>query len=179
MRCGLWLTGQDDLETLIAKHDLTTRLSQLHTLAREADTRQERAHLPESASWKDVWRPDLDITTAVRARVDAEQGDRIAEMEKELEEVRLRGTRTGALTLFQLLATNEETRGRIEALEQQTQASQDEMQGALALVDEVRTEAAGGVQLTLQLLASVSQSKEDEAALRRTLDTLLAELGPE
>ena len=95
MRCGLWLTGQDDLETLITKYDLTTRLSQLHTLAREADTRQERAHLPESAGWKDVWRPDLDITTAVRARVDAEQGDRVAEMEKELEEVRLRGTRTG------------------------------------------------------------------------------------
>lgn len=53
------------------------------------------------------------------------------------------------------------------------------MQGALALVDEVRPEAAGAVQLTLQLLASISQSKEDEAALRRTLDTLLAELGPE
>ena len=62
-------------------------MGQLHTLALEADERQQHAYAPASAERKDVWRPDIDVATAVNARVAADSEPRIAELAAELEEV--------------------------------------------------------------------------------------------
>ena len=67
---------------------MNARLGQLHTLALEADERQQQALHPASAERKDVWRPDIDVATAVRARVAADAEPRTAELTAELAEVR-------------------------------------------------------------------------------------------
>lgn len=82
------LLTQGDLEELIVKHDLNARLSELEDLVSEADEREKHAYTPESAELKDVWRPDLGITTAIHARVAADQASRIPALEQELAEVR-------------------------------------------------------------------------------------------
>lgn len=87
---------------------------------READARQEAAHAPDSPARKDVWHPDLDVATAVRARVDADAEPRIAARAAELAE---------------LQAANDAARARVEALEREAAGVQDETAAALALVD--------------------------------------------
>lgn len=81
------LLTQNDLEEVVAKNELEARLLELQALVDEADERQKHAYAPESLELKDVWRPDLDIATAVRARVAADQQLRIPALKQELAEV--------------------------------------------------------------------------------------------
>ena len=91
MHRGRGLT-QNDLEKLIQQYALDARLAELQELTREADERQERAYAPEAPELKDVWRPDLDITTAIRARIAADSEPRVARLRDELAEVRCGST---------------------------------------------------------------------------------------
>ncbi|SHO77715.1 Uncharacterized protein MSYG_2057 [Malassezia sympodialis ATCC 42132] len=139
---------ENDLEALVEQHNLGTRLAELDTLTHEADERQRQG--TSDAELKDVWRPDLDIATAIRARVAADQAPRLAALEAEL---------------ARLQAANAESEARLADTAAQTTAARAEVRDALALID--------------QLLDSVSmKAPEDEQALRATLDTLLTELGP-
>ncbi|KAL4400974.1 MIS12/MIND type complex protein [Malassezia pachydermatis] len=141
---------QDDLEGLIVKYELGPRLAELEALTQEADERQRHAHAPTSAELKDVWRPTIDIATAIRARVSAEQAPRIAALEAELAE---------------LQAANAASEARIASMEAETQAAQDQVSRSFTLLDE--------------LLHAISmQAPEDEKALRATLDTLLQDTRP-
>lgn len=139
---------ENDLEALIEKHDLGTRLSELDMLTHEAEERQRQG--TSDTELKDVWRPDLDISTAIRARVAADQRPRLEVLEAEL---------------ARLQAANAESEARLADSAAQTDAARAQVQNALALIG--------------QLLESVSmKAPEDEQALRATLDTLLTELGP-
>ena len=84
------------------KHDLNTRLSELEDLVSEADEREKHAYTPESAELKDVWRPDLGISTAIRARVAADQESRIPALEQELAEVRRLAHAVARLSLIHI-----------------------------------------------------------------------------
>lgn len=141
---------QNDLEALIEQYDLGTRLAELESLTHEADERQRQGTAPNDAELRDMWRPDLDIATAIRARVTAEQAPRIAALEAELARIQ---------------AANAESEARLADATAQTTAARTQLRDALALID--------------QLLDSVSmKAPEDEQALRATLDTLRTELGP-
>ncbi|WFD33642.1 tyrosinase [Malassezia cuniculi] len=117
-----------DLASLIDKYELDTRLGQLHNIAHEADERQKQAYpsatssASSAATHKDIWRPDIDVATAVRARVDADAEPRIAALTAELE---------------QLQAANNAARARVEELEQQAAQMQEDTAAALALVDQL------------------------------------------
>ncbi|WFD39628.1 tyrosinase [Malassezia japonica] len=139
-----------DLEELIVKHDLNTRLSELEDLVSEADEREKHAYTPESAELKDVWRPDLGISTAIRARVAADQESRIPALEQELAE---------------LHASNAESCARIKATEEEAQRAQQQVDDALTMLDEL-------------LDAVTLQDANDVKALETMLDALLTELGP-
>lgn len=139
---------ENDLEVLIEQHDLGTRLAELETLTHEADERQRQG--ASDTELRDVWRPDLDIATAIRARVAADQAPRLEALEAEL---------------ARLQTANAESEARLAAAAAQTTAARTQVQDALVFID--------------QLLDSVSmKTPEDEQALRATLDTLLTELGP-
>lgn len=121
----------------------------------EADKRQHNAF----ADLKDVWRPDLDIQTAIRARVSADQTPRIEALQAELAE---------------LQEQNRASEERLHGTEAQIDAVRSNVTSALEMLDRVRIP-----KLTLQLLVSVSiNAPEDEQALRAMLDALLTELGP-
>ena len=121
----------------------------------EADKRQHNAF----ADLKDVWRPDLDIQTAIRARVSADQTPRIEALQAELAE---------------LQEQNRASEERLQGTEAQIDAVRSNVTSALEMLDRVRIP-----KLTFQLLVSVSiNAPEDEQALRAMLDALLTELGP-
>jgi len=106
-----------------------------------------------------VWRPDLDIQTAIRARVSADQTPRIEALQAELAE---------------LQEQNRASEERLQGTEAQIDAVRSNVTSALEMLDRVRIP-----KLTLQLLVSVSiNAPEDEQALRAMLDALLTELGP-
>ena len=159
---------QDDLNELVAKHDLGARLSELQELVDEADERERNAHAPQSAELKDVWRPDLDISTAIRARIAADQQARMPALEHELAEVRCI-----SLT-HQLQAANAESAERIAAIEQEADEVQAHVADALAMLDKVRRRARD----LIQLRGAVSLPSEDAKALQAMLDALLTDMGP-
>lgn len=137
---------RNDLETLISKYELSQRLQELEELTAEADKRQHNAF----ADLKDVWRPDLDIQTAIRARVSADQAPRIEALQAELAE-----------------------------LQEQNRASEERLHGTEAQIDAVRSNVTSALEMLDKLLVSVSiNAPEDEQALRAMLDALLTELGP-
>ena len=106
-----------------------------------------------------MWRPDLDIQTAIRARVSADQTPRIEALQAELAE---------------LQEQNRASEERLQGSEAQIDAVRSNVTSALEMLDRVRIP-----KLTLQLLVSVSiNAPEDEQALRAMLDALLTELGP-
>lgn len=106
-----------------------------------------------------MWRPDLDIQTAIRARVSADQAPRIEALQAELAE---------------LQEQNRASEERLHGTEAQIDAVRSNVTSALEMLDRVRIP-----KLTLQLLVSVSiNAPEDEQALRAMLDALLTELGP-
>lgn len=106
-----------------------------------------------------MWRPDLDIQTAIRARVSADQTPRIEALQAELAE---------------LQEQNRASEERLQGTEAQIDAVRSNVTSALEMLDRVRIP-----KLTLQLLVSVSiNAPEDEQALRAMLDALLTELGP-
>ena len=106
-----------------------------------------------------MWRPDLDIQTAIRARVSADQTPRIEALQAELAE---------------LQEQNRASEERLHGTEAQIDAVRSNVTSALEMLDRVRIP-----KLTLQLLVSVSiNAPEDEQALRAMLDALLTELGP-
>ena len=137
---------ENDLEALVEQHNLGTRLAELDTLTHEADERQRQG--TSDAELKDVWRPDLDIATAIRARVAADQAPRLAALEAEL--ARLQAAKSEA---------------RLADTAAQTTAARAEVRDALALIDQLLDSVS-------------MKAPEDEQALRATLDTLLTELGP-
>ncbi|KAI3625421.1 hypothetical protein CBS9595_000782 [Malassezia furfur] len=149
---------QDDLNELVAKHDLGARLSELQELVDETDERERNAYAPQSAELKDVWRPDLDISTAIRARIAADQQARMPALEHELAEVRCI-----SLT-HQLQAANAESAERIAAIEQEADEVQAHVADALAMLDKLR--------------GAVSLPSEDAKALQAMLDALLTDMGP-
>ena len=77
----------------------------------------------ESTALKDVWRPDLDIRTAIRARISADQAPRIAALEAELAE---------------LQEQNRASEERVNATEAQTAVSRARVVSALELLGKVR-----------------------------------------
>lgn len=132
-------------------------MAELQELVSEADEREKHAYTPQSVELKDVWRPDLDISTAIRARVAADQQTRVPALERELEELR---------------ASNAESYDRILASEQAADAASADVATSLAMVDEVRAPSN-------QLLSAVTlASPEEGKALRAMVDALLTELGP-
>lgn len=142
---------------LIEKYELVTRLAELDTLTHEADERGRAAPAPTSAELKDVWRPDIDIRTAIRARVAADQAPRLQALAAELAEVE---------------AANAASEARIAECEAQTRAAQAQVTEALALLDKVGTSFSWQLQQRLAL-----QTPDDEQALRDTLEALLTDLG--
>ncbi|KDN44128.1 hypothetical protein K437DRAFT_257168 [Tilletiaria anomala UBC 951] len=127
---GLKCAIAENNETLIEEHDLTLRLNELDALVAEANERAEsststdrssnkgkhRESVADAASagqqsdadegLKDVWRPNLDIQTALLARSNPDRADRIRKLETELDKIRqanrkrrdeLRDTRAKAL----------------------------------------------------------------------------------
>ncbi|KAI3627078.1 hypothetical protein CBS14141_001079 [Malassezia furfur] len=140
---------QNDLDELVVKHDLGARLSELQELVDEADERERNAYAPHSAELKDVWRPDLDISTAIRARITADQQARMPALEHELAE---------------LQAANAESAERITATEQEADEMQAHVADALAMLDKLR--------------GAVTLPSEDAKALQAMLDALLTDLGP-
>lgn len=111
------------MEELVAKNELEVRLRELQELVDEADEREKHAYTPESAELKDVWRPDLDISTAIRARIAADQQTRMPVLEQELAEVH---------------AANAESAARLAATEQAADDAQAHVADALAMLDKVR-----------------------------------------
>ena len=103
---------ENDLEALVEQHNLGTRLAELDTLTHEADERQRQG--TSDAELKDVWRPDLDIATAIRARVAADQAPRLAALEAEL---------------ARLQAANAESEARLADTAAQTTAARAEVRG--------------------------------------------------
>ena len=159
---------QNDLDELVVKHDLGARLSELQELVDEADERERNAYAPHSAELKDVWRPDLDISTAIRARITADQQARMPALEHELAEVRR------PLLTRQLQAANAESAERITATEQEADEMQAHVADALAMLDNVRRPS----QVLTQLRGAVTLPSEDAKALQAMLDALLTDLGP-
>ncbi|WFD05848.1 hypothetical protein MVES1_001182 [Malassezia vespertilionis] len=141
---------RNDLEQLVTKYDLRARLDELELLTSEADERQKRDYAPHASELKDVWRPDLDISTAIRARVATEQESRIAALEEELAE---------------LYASNAESYARIEASEAHIHAAQEQVSVSCAMLD--------------KLLASVALSDQGNGrSVHTMMDALITELGP-
>ncbi|WFC94440.1 tyrosinase [Malassezia brasiliensis] len=140
---------RNDLNELVEKHDLGSRLSELQELVDEADERERNAYAPQSAELKDVWRPDLDISTAIRARIAADQQARMPALEHEFAE---------------LQAANAESAERIAAIEQEADDVQANVADALAMLDKLR--------------GAVSLPSEDAKALHAMLDALLTDMGP-
>ncbi|PKI85210.1 hypothetical protein MVES_001117 [Malassezia vespertilionis] len=135
---------------LVTKYDLRARLDELELLTSEADERQKRDYAPHASELKDVWRPDLDISTAIRARVATEQESRIAALEEELAE---------------LYASNAESYARIEASEAHIHAAQEQVSVSCAMLD--------------KLLASVALSDQGNGrSVHTMMDALITELGP-
>ena len=85
----------------------------------EADKRQHNAF----ADLKDVWRPDLDIQTAIRARVSADQAPRIEALQAELAE---------------LQEQNRASEERLHGTEAQIDAVRSNVTSALEMLDKVR-----------------------------------------
>lgn len=107
------------MEALISKYELSQRLTELEELTAEADERQHSAF----ADLKDVWRPDLDIQTAIRARVSADQTPRIDSLQAELAELR-----------EQNLASEQ----RLHGTEAQIDTVRANVTNALEMLDKVR-----------------------------------------
>ena len=85
----------------------------------EADKRQHNAF----ADLKDVWRPDLDIQTAIRARVSADQTPRIEALQAELAE---------------LQEQNRASEERLHGTEAQIETVRSNVTSALEMLDKVR-----------------------------------------
>ncbi|WFD30211.1 tyrosinase [Malassezia sp. CBS 17886] len=111
--------AREDLEALIVRHDLGDRLAELQTLADEADNRQQRALPQGSSELKDVWRPDLDISTAIRARIAADQATRVPALEQQLSE---------------LQASNAESHARITAADDAAERATRDVDASLTLL---------------------------------------------
>ena len=101
----------------------------MEELTNEADERHRQkgastgVDANESTALKDVWRPDLDIRTAIRARISADQAPRIAALEAELAE---------------LQEQNRASEERVNATEAQTAVSRARVVRALELLGKVR-----------------------------------------
>lgn len=124
---------QNDLDVLVSKYNLSQRLAELEELTAEADARHKERAPKKRDDLKDVWRPDLDIRTAIRARVSAEQAPRIEALQAELAE---------------LQSLNRASEERIHATEAHAEAERQRVKDALVLMDKVRmnpifTQAAG------------------------------------
>ncbi|PWY97486.1 hypothetical protein BCV70DRAFT_202828 [Testicularia cyperi] len=78
---------KEENEKLIVENQLDVRLQELHRLTQEADKRYHDGLDRNSDLCKDVWRPDLDIETAISARAITDQELRVAALKKELADV--------------------------------------------------------------------------------------------
>ncbi|WFD41796.1 tyrosinase [Malassezia psittaci] len=149
---------RDDFEDLVVKYNLQARLSELQELVDEADERQKHDYAPHSAELKDVWRPDLNISAAICARVKADQSNLIPSLEQELAEV-------SANADGQLQASNKDSFERIAATEQATEEAQAAMADVFGMLDKLRY--------------TVTDCSESEAsALQTMIQSLYSEIGP-
>ncbi|CAO1618201.1 unnamed protein product [Jaminaea pallidilutea] len=142
-------TIQREQATLIQEYELDDRLKELQRLADEADRRADRGLSLDDERMKDVWRPDLNISTALHARAVPSQRERISKLESELAEIEA----NNALLHAQLKANS-------------TEADQKQ-QGVRGLLDALE-----------QAVKDLQPSSTTERQLRTTLESLAAELGP-
>ncbi|WFC97711.1 hypothetical protein MYAM1_000430 [Malassezia yamatoensis] len=140
--------AQDDFEDLVVKYNLEARLSELQELVDEADERQKQDYAPHSAELKDVWRPDLNISAAICARIKADQSSFTLPLEQEL---------AGA--------SNKDAFERITATEQATEEAQAAMADVFGMLDKLR-------------YTVTDCSENEASALQTMIQSLYSEIGP-
>ncbi|CAO1620729.1 unnamed protein product [Parajaminaea phylloscopi] len=134
---------------LIEEYELDAKLRELQQLAVLADAKADQNWDPEDDRLKDVWRPDLDISTILHARAVPAQRERVARLQAELDELEASNE-----ALHQTL-----TRNMADADDKQSQV--DELLSSLTkAVTELQTDP------------------ESEQQLLACLQALDAELGP-
>ncbi|PWN29808.1 hypothetical protein BDZ90DRAFT_269723 [Jaminaea rosea] len=135
--------------SLVGEYELEDRLRELQRLAVEADQRAERGLELESEEMKDVWRADLDISTALHARAIPAQRERVAKLEAELAEIEESNT----LLHSQLTANINEA-------------------------DEKQADVRGFLDMLERAVSELKPPVGLEKELRGNLEALAAELGP-
>ncbi|PWN51582.1 hypothetical protein IE53DRAFT_367940 [Violaceomyces palustris] len=135
-------------EQLLEEYELGPKLAELQQLADEADQRLARGFKLGSEELKDVWRPDLDIETAISAKAIPAQRERIRKLELELEKVRTANSQAHA-----------------------------ELEEILKQDSEKRSEAKEALDSLEQTVQALETSPEMEKELNEVMDLLLKDLG--
>ncbi|KAN0063070.1 hypothetical protein ACQY0O_004233 [Thecaphora frezii] len=139
---------KEENENLIIENDLEHKLAELHEMVREADERFQKGVKVGDEEVRDVWRPDLDIETAISARAIPDQEQRVAALREELE---------------QILDTNATIHADLKSLSSRTEEKRVQAREALDALD-----------ASIQALEA---DPAMEKRLRETMDGLLADLG--
>lgn len=140
---------QSGHHSLTESYDLHERLPLLEQLCLEADRRADRGLPLDHEEMKDVFRPDLDISTALNAKALQGRRERVAALEEQLAELEA----GNALVHAKLVGNVDEAERR----QAEAKALLDAMEGA---VKDLQPDAAL------------------EKRMRNTLDGLASELGP-
>lgn len=140
---------QEEHSVLLEDYLLHQKLPELHRLSLEADRRADKGLPLDHEEMKDVWRAELDITTALNAKAVIGQRLRVKAMERELKD---------------LEASNARLYGELQAKTSEADGKQAEAKVLLDVMDRVVDD--------LQMGTSI------EKQLKGNLEALASELGP-